>query len=71
MSDILLSFAVDVTPERVFNVVAHPEELRAWWPLAASGTPALGASYALDFGDWCVWTATVSEYRPGHASSGR
>jgi len=54
MPDILLSIVVEAPAERVFDVVAHPEGLRAWWPLAATGTPALGETYALDFGEGCV-----------------
>lgn len=60
MHNILFSFTIDAPPARVFETIAHPAGLNAWWPVASSGHPAVGERYEFDFGPGCRWAAIVT-----------
>ncbi len=62
MSQILFSFPIHATPARVFEVVAQPAGLNAWWPISSSGSPGLGHRYEFDFGPGYRWKAEVTDY---------
>ena len=62
-------FPIAAPPARVFDAITTPRGLDAWWTLTCSGTPALGAEYALGFGPDYQWTARVSACEPGRLFS--
>jgi uncharacterized protein YndB with AHSA1/START domain len=61
MPDILQDFPIRVAPEAVFAAISTARGLDAWWSKAAVGTPRVGASYELGFGDGYDWRASVTE----------
>jgi len=61
MPDILHDFPIAAPIERVFDAVATPGGLACWWAAGATGTPALGEIYDLDFGPGYQWRARVTE----------
>jgi uncharacterized protein YndB with AHSA1/START domain len=67
MPDILQTLPIRAAAGRVFEAIATPTGLEAWWTLRSSGTPAPGAEYALWFGPEFDWRARVTEYAPGSA----
>ena len=58
-------FPIAAPPAQVFEAIATPRGLDAWWTLTCTGTPALGATYALGFGPEHQWTARVSVCEAG------
>lgn len=64
MPDIMHDFRIHAPIERVFAGVSLPAGLDAWWTLACSGEPRVGASYALEFGPDCRWAARVAACEP-------
>ena len=61
MPDILQDFPIKAPPDRVFAAVSEPAGLDQWWTITASGAPALGAEYELDFGPDYRWRAVVTK----------
>ncbi len=67
MADILHDFPVNASAPRVFEAVATPQGLDAWWTLKSSGKPAPGNEYALFFGPQYDWRAIVTQCVPNEA----
>ena len=68
MVDILHDLPIAAPLGRVFEAVSTPAGLDRWWSLHADGTPARGATYALDFGPgYDDWRARVTESEPARA----
>lgn len=67
MPDILQEFPIAAEPARVFRAISEPSLLDEWWTLRSSGQPAVGATYALDFGPEYRWGAVVTKSEPGVA----
>lgn len=61
MADILHAFVIQAPADRVFAAFATPAGLRQWWAAGATGVPALGEVYELDFGPAHQWRARVVE----------
>lgn len=64
MADILHTFPIGASRERVFAMFATPAGLDAWWTARAAGRAALGETYALWFGPDYDWRARVTAYEP-------
>ena len=64
MADILQDFPVNAPVERVFETVATPEGLDAWWTKRSAGQPLEAAEYALDYGPGFQWRARVTHCAP-------
>lgn len=67
MFDILHDFPVIAEPGRVFDAIATPVGLDAWWTLTSNGTPHVGAEYQLGFGPEYDWRARVTRCEAGRA----
>lgn len=67
MADILHDFPVNASAQRVFEAVATPKGLDAWWTLRSSGTPAEGNEYDLFFGPEYDWRGVVTKCVPNEA----
>lgn len=67
MPDIVHDFPISASKERVFRGIATPGGLDAWWTKSSSGTPVLGAEYALQFGPEYDWRAVVTRCEPDKA----
>ena len=63
MADIYHDFPIAAPAARVFEAIATPEGLDAWWTERASGRPELNAEYELYFGEGYDWRARVSRCR--------
>jgi uncharacterized protein YndB with AHSA1/START domain len=48
--DVTQAVEVDAPPERVWQFLTDPAELRRWWPDAAQLEPRVGGRVVLDFG---------------------
>jgi len=64
MPDIYHQFPVFGPADKVFDAVATPEGLDAWWSLTSKGEPAPGNIYELFFGEGYDWRARVTECVP-------
>ncbi|TDI71018.1 MAG: SRPBCC domain-containing protein [Bacteroidetes bacterium] len=60
MADIYHDFQINATPEKVFEGIASPEGVSAWWSLSTVGKPNEGEVYDLDFGPGYQWKAKVT-----------
>lgn len=60
MADIFHHFPIAASAARVFDAIATPEGLDAWWTKTATGRPDEGEEYELWFGPGSDWRATVS-----------
>jgi uncharacterized protein YndB with AHSA1/START domain len=60
MADILQNFIVEAAPQEVFQALATPAGLDAWWTLRCAGEPIEGAEYQLWFGPEHDWRARVT-----------
>lgn len=67
MPDIFSDLPIRAPQDQVYHAISTPEGLNAWWTKEATGTPALGASFALGFGPGYDWRARVTECAPGSA----
>lgn len=67
MPDILQDLPIAAPPDRVFEAVASPAGLDAWWTLGCRGERRPGATWDLDFGPGYAWRAEVSRWQPGEA----
>ena len=64
MPDIRHEFPISAPPARVFQAIATPGGLDAWWTLTSAGEPLAGSTYALGFGPGYDWTAVVRSVTP-------
>lgn len=60
MPDIFYILPVNAPVSDVFNAVATPQGLDAWWTKKSSGIPAAGNSYELFFSREYDWRAVVT-----------
>lgn len=65
MADILHTFPIAASRERVFAMFSTPPGLDAWWTARAEGRAALGETYVLWFGPEYDWRARVTACEPG------
>jgi uncharacterized protein YndB with AHSA1/START domain len=65
MPDILHDLPVQAPIEKVFDAVAMPRGLDAWWTLRSAGGARTGAIWELFFGDEYDWRGTVSRFEFG------
>jgi len=65
MPDIRHGFPISAPPARVFQAMADPAGLDAWWTLRSSGEPVAGHRYTLGFGPGYDWEAVVRSVTPG------
>lgn len=61
MADIFHHFPINTPVQKVFDGVATPAGLDAWWTLRSSGKPAIGQEYELYFGETYDWRAVVTK----------
>lgn len=66
MPDILHDFPIRAPAERVFDALASPQGLAAWWTDWSEGTPGPGARYRLAFGPGYDWVGVIRRYEPPH-----
>jgi uncharacterized protein YndB with AHSA1/START domain len=66
MPDILHDFPIRATPADVFEAVATPHGLDAWWTVTSAGDATAGAEYAFRFGPEYDWRARVTACDHGH-----
>ncbi len=59
MPDILLDVSVTAPIDQVFDAVATPRGLDAWWTLRAAGETRVGSVWTLFFGEPYDWRAVV------------
>jgi len=64
MPDILNDFPIKAPIADVFRAVTLPQALDEWWTKRSTGTPMLGAEYALWFGPEYDWRARVTKCSP-------
>jgi len=67
MPDIHHQFPVFAPASEVFDAVASPKGLDAWWTLSSKGEPAEGHVYELFFGEGYNWRGRVTECVPNKA----
>lgn len=67
MADIFHQFPIKASRQQVFDALATPAGLDAWWTLRAAGEPVEGAEYVLNFGPEYDWRARVVRCEPGRA----
>ncbi|MEZ5294362.1 MAG: SRPBCC domain-containing protein [Vicinamibacterales bacterium] len=60
MPDILHRLPIAAPIARVFETIATPAGLNAWWTLDARGVPGHGEAYDLGFGPEYQWKALVA-----------
>ena len=65
MPDIFQDLPIKASAQKVFQAVASPAGLDAWWTKTSSGQAEKGAQYDLGFGPGYDWRATVSRCVPG------
>lgn len=65
MADIYHQLPIKASREKVFQMIATPAGLDAWWTKESAGTPVAGAEYELGFGPPYDWRAVVSRCVPG------
>ena len=61
MPDILHNLTIQSSTENVYDVIATPKGLDAWWTKSSSGHPEFGAEYQLYFSNDYDWRAIVLE----------
>jgi uncharacterized protein YndB with AHSA1/START domain len=64
MADIAFQFPINAPVAPVFQAIATPLGLDAWWTLRSMGVPAEGAVYELWFGPEYDWRARVTRAVP-------
>jgi uncharacterized protein YndB with AHSA1/START domain len=64
MPDILHDYVIEAPASKVFDAVATPRGLDAWWTLESAGEPRLGAVYRFYFGPQYDWRGVVREVVP-------
>ncbi len=67
MPDVYHDVPINGSLEEVYECVSTPDGLSKWWPKSATGEPAIGNTYELDFGPGYQWQAVVTEHQPGKA----
>lgn len=64
MADIFHQFRIKASRQKVFQAIATPDGLDAWWTSRSSGNPVEGAEYELRFSPPYVWRAVVAHCTP-------
>src|SRR4030095_1955997 len=64
MPDILHDFPIKAPIREVFQAIASPSGLNAWWTKECTGFPDAGAEYSLGFGPGYDWRAVVTRCIP-------
>lgn len=64
MPDVIQDFPIKAPARRVFEAVATPAGLNAWWTKSASGRLEEDAEYKLGFGPGVEWRARVARCVP-------
>ena len=67
MPSVLHDFHINAPAEHVFRAISEPARVDCWWSLECTGTPALGGTYRLFFGEPWDWRARVSRFEPHRA----
>lgn len=62
MPDILQDFPIGASLDRVFEAIATPSGLDAWWTKTCAGEPRVDALWELGFGPDYQWQARVTRY---------
>ena len=65
MADIFHDLPIRASANDVFDMASKPARLDEWWTLTSHGTPELGATYKLFFGNGFDWRARVTACEPG------
>jgi len=65
MADIFHDLPIRASANDVFDMASKPPRLDEWWTLTSRGTPELGATYRLFFGEEYDWRARVTACEPG------
>ena len=65
MADIFHDLPIRASANDVFDMASKPARLDEWWTLTSRGTPELGATYRLFFGEEYDWRARVTACEPG------
>ncbi len=67
MADIYHELLINAPRARVFQAIASPAGLNAWWTMEAEGTPEADNGYVLYFGPGYTWHAKVLQCKaPDH-----
>ena len=61
MPNIVQDLPIKVPPARVFAAISTPSGLNTWWTKTCAGTPAVGSTYDLGFGQQFQWQAKVTQ----------
>ena len=69
MADIFNHFPINALAQKVFDTVATPASLDAWWTLTSTGRPGRRV-YQLGFGPGNDWRAVVTRCVPGKSLNG-
>jgi uncharacterized protein YndB with AHSA1/START domain len=64
MPSILHNFPIEAPVEKVFAAAATPKGLDVWWTLSSKGTPKVGETYELFFGEKYDWRGRVTKCTP-------
>jgi uncharacterized protein YndB with AHSA1/START domain len=64
MPDIVHDFPIFAPVGAVFDAIATPSGLDAWWTKESEGDPRQGSTYRLSFGPDYEWRATVRRCEP-------
>lgn len=64
MADLTYELLIAAPPDRVYQAMATPDGLNAWWTLAADGHAVGGSTWTLRFGDDADWRAVVTSAAP-------
>ena len=67
MADIFHYFPIKASRQEVFQAIATPAGLDAWWTKRSTGAPAAQAEYELWFGPEYDWRAVVLHCVPDSA----
>ncbi len=60
MPDVVHQFSIRASAQKVFQSIAMPAGLDAWWTKRSSGRPEVGGTYRLSFGPGHEWSAMVT-----------
>ena len=63
MPDIYHQLTINAPGRDVFEGIAFPKGLDAWWTKTSNGKPEMGNEYRLDFGPEYKWKAIVTKCR--------
>ena len=64
MADILHSFPVNATVEKVFECISTSKGIDQWWAKSSEGTSAINRTFKFSFGPEHNWSAMVTRFIP-------